>query len=298
MAEHQTLGGKHFLIFGPEIRRIWWLKKVQYLQKKGPLPLDLPAWKKTQVDVSQSWQSIPASRERVVPTEWQVRTIIGDCKSKAEVITVHTPQYRLHAWISDFLDLANLSVQEEAALATNWIDDRPEGLKLQNLALATMAGPVMSSSPINLTADVQHAINKCESSGPAQQLILHGNSSAIAATFSHHMAILRRFFFYRICISSAACCFRASSVAILTSLQPAVNLLPGCSSGKPVQRPFGVRVCPVAQLDFFSPAFDPRAWTTVVFWKEDSGRQLPLVTPENEGGDETSSPSPPKFHLL
>ena len=55
-------------------------------------------------------------------------------------------------------------------------------------------------------------------------------------------------------------------------------------------RPIGVRVCPVAQLDLFSTAVDPRAWTLVVFWKEDSGRQLPLITPEHEGGDETSSP--------
>ena len=28
-----------------------------------------------------------------------------------------------------------------------------------------------------------------------------------------------------------------------------------------------------------------------MFWREDSGRQLQLITPENEGGDETSSPS-------
>ena len=33
----------------------------------------------------------------------------------------------------------------------------------------------------------------------------------------------------------------------------------------------------------------------VVFWKKDSGRQSPLISPENEGGDETSCPSPPKF---
>ena len=33
----------------------------------------------------------------------------------------------------------------------------------------------------------------------------------------------------------------------------------------------------------------------VVFWKEYSGRQLRLITPENGGGDETSSPSPPRF---
>ena len=52
-------------------------------------------------------------------------------------------------------------------------------------------------------------------------------------------------------------------------------------------RPIGVRVCPVAQFNFFSTAFDPREWTMVVFWKEDSGRQPRLITPENEGGDET-----------
>ena len=36
----------------------------------------------------------------------------------------------------------------------------------------------------------------------------------------------------------------------------------------------------------------------VVFWKEHSGRQLRLITPQNKGGDETSSPSPPKFTLF
>ena len=35
VAEHQILGGKHFLILGPESGKIWWFKKrVQYLQKK------------------------------------------------------------------------------------------------------------------------------------------------------------------------------------------------------------------------------------------------------------------------
>ena len=35
----------------------------------------------------------------------------------------------------------------------------------------------------------------------------------------------------------------------------------------------------------------------VVFWKENLGRQPHLITPENEGGSETSYPypSPPKF---
>ena len=51
----------------------------------------------------------------------------------------------------------------------------------------------------------------------------------------------------------------------------AVNPLLGCSSGKPVQDQIGVRVCPVTQFNFFSTAFDPRAWTMVVFWWENSG---------------------------
>ena len=60
-------------------------------------------------------------------------------------------------------------------------------------------------------------------------------------------------------------------------------------------RPIGVRVCPVSQFDFFSTAFGPRAWRMAVFWKDDAGRQLPLISHEKEGGDETSSPSPAKF---
>ena len=35
-----------------------------------------------------------------------------------------------------------------------------------------------------------------------------------------------------------------------------------------------------------------------MFWREDSGRQLQLITPENEGGDETSSPSWRKFTFV
>ena len=139
------------------------------------------------------------------------------------------------ALISDFLDLAHLSKQEEAALATNWIKDRPDGLKQQNLTLASRMGRSTGSLPEHLTADVHCAINKVESFGSGKQLIiLHGNPSVIARDFSLHMAVLRRHF-CRMCTSSAVCYFRAPSVTILTSLQPAVNPLPGCSCGKPVQ---------------------------------------------------------------
>ena len=87
-------------------------------------------------------------------------------------------------------------------------------------------------------------------------------------------------------------------MAISTSLRPAVNPLLGCSSGNHRSRPICVRVCPVAQFNFFSTAFDPRGWPTVAFWKEILGRQPQLITPENEGGDETSYPSPPTLTFV
>ena len=47
--------------------------------------------------------------------------------------------------------------------------------------------------------------------------------------------------------------------------------------GKNRSRPIGVRVCPVAQYNFFR-------WTLLVFWKANSGRQPNLITPDNKGG--------------
>ena len=184
VTEHHISGGKHFLIMGPESEKIWWLKKVQYLQKKyhcrwTSLRGKKPKWILHKFGhLLRPQKLVPASREQVVPTEWQVRTVFGDFMSKARVITFQTPRYRQCALISDFLYLASLSIREEAAATTNWIKDRPEGMKLQNLTLASMTGPVLSSLLRNLTADVQYAIEKGESLGPGQQWILHGNPSA------------------------------------------------------------------------------------------------------------------------
>ena len=147
---------------------------------------------------------------------------------RAKVIPAQAPQCRQYALIFDFLDLANLSIQEEAALATNWIKDRPERLKQQKISLATRTGRATGSFPKNPTADVHYAIHKCE------QLILHGNPSAIGRFFPAY-GIRSTFFFCRMCTSSAVRYFRAPWVTILTSLRPAVNPLPGCSSRKPVQ---------------------------------------------------------------
>ena len=51
------------------------------------------------------------------------------------IIPILAPQHRQYALTSDLLDLSNFAVREEAVLAMNWIKDRPEGLKLQNLFL-------------------------------------------------------------------------------------------------------------------------------------------------------------------
>ena len=160
--------------------------------------------------------------------------------------------------------------------ATNWIKDRPEGLKVQNLALATKTGPAMSSSPKHMKADVQLAINKCESLGSGKQLILHGNPSAIAKDFSPHVAVLRRLFLPNM---QFECCMfsRTLSEASSTSLRPAVNPRLGASLENPCT------------------SFDPCAWTMIVFWKENSGRQPQIITSENERGDETNCTSPPTF---
>ena len=45
--------------------------------------------------------------------------------------------------------------------------------------------------------------------------------------------------------------------------------------------PVGVKVCPETQFNFSVPHLI-RVWTIVLFWKEDSGHQHQLITPENE----------------
>ena len=150
-------------------------------------------------------------------------------------ISIQAPQYRQYALISDFLDLANLSIREEALLATSWIKDRPEGLKLQNLAFATKTGPAMSSLPKHTKADVQYAINKCESLGSGKQLIRHGNPSAIATGFFTAYGSLSTSFFAEYALPMLYDSLGHHWTQFWTSLRPAVNTLLGCSSGKRVQ---------------------------------------------------------------
>ena len=116
------------------------------------------------------------------------------CIPRQKVTSIRTPQHRQYMLISNFPDLAHLSIREEATLVKNWSKDRPESLKLQNLALATIPGPALRSYPKNTTEDVQHALDKCESLCSGNNLILHGKPSAIAKDFPAYMAVLRRHF--------------------------------------------------------------------------------------------------------
>ena len=87
-------------------------------------------------NLSRLLEFVPASRERVVPTEGHVRTVLGEWVSNAKVISIQAPQYRQSALISNFLDLANLNIRKEATLATK-------------------IGPAVCCQPKNISADVQ-----------------------------------------------------------------------------------------------------------------------------------------------
>ena len=77
VAEHQILGGKHFLTLGPGSGKIWCMTKVQYLQKKYHCQWTLLCGKKPKwifhnlSNLLRPLELVPASRERVLPTEWR-----------------------------------------------------------------------------------------------------------------------------------------------------------------------------------------------------------------------------------
>ena len=171
------------------------------------------------------------------------------------MISTRAPQYRQYALMSDFLDLANLNIREEAALATNWIKDRPEGLKLHNLALATIQawrsaifrkiGVQMFSMPLT-NASLLAQGNKLSFTGIHRQW--QRIFSCMWQSFDLNSC--------RICTSSAVCCFRAPlggnfDIFAASSESTAWMLLWTTHS-----RSTGVRVCPAAQFNFFDTAFD------------------------------------------
>ena len=73
---------------GPASGKIWWFKKVQYLQKKYHCQWALLSGEKRKWifhnlgNLLLPMELVPASRERVVPTEWQVRTVLWRLHTK------------------------------------------------------------------------------------------------------------------------------------------------------------------------------------------------------------------------
>ena len=221
VAQHQILGGKILLILRLESGKIWWLNKVQYFEKKYHC----------------QWALLRVEKNKwivVVPTKWQIHTVLGDCISRAKVIPAPAPQYRQHAPISDFLDLAHLSVGHQDGPIYKQLTGKSNCRRPLRNGRMRIFGPR-------------------ETIDPSRQL---------QGIFPPHVAVLRRH-----CLPNVyfQCC-----TLLHGTLGHDFDIFSS--------RPIGVRVCPVAQFDFFSTAFDPREWTMVVIWKEDSGRQLRLIT--------------------
>ena len=95
VAEHQILGGKHFLIFGTRNRKNVVVEENTFFMNSttaiGPSCVtNPPKWIFHNLGkLLRPLKLVPASRERVV-TEWEVQTTLEDCMSKTKVITTST----------------------------------------------------------------------------------------------------------------------------------------------------------------------------------------------------------------
>ena len=196
--------------------------------------MDSPEWRETQVDFSPSRQSFASTgvstslarasgSNRIASTHssWRLRI-----KSKSDSST----QHRQYLLISDFLDLANLGIQEEAALATNWIKDRPEGWTLRwrpgraDLKAVYCKTQLQTSTTQSTNANLW----LMETIDPSRQSI--GNCKG----FFPHVAVLRRHFV-------AEC---ALPVLYVTSRHPRSRFWHLCGQrwipclGAPLENPF------------------------------------------------------------
>ena len=79
----------------------------------------------------------------------------------------------------------------------------PEALKTSEPSIGHCVRPGCAQFSENMTADVQYAMNKCESLSSGKQLILHGNPSAIAQDVLPAYGSSSTSVFCRICTSSA-----------------------------------------------------------------------------------------------
>ena len=217
------------------------------------------------------FEFVPISRERVVPTERQVRTVLVDCMSKAKVISIQTPRYRQFALISDFLDLAHLSTREEQNHPRIGSKTDPKGwnfrilccplLQAQQYAVIRRMWRQMFGTLLN-NASHRAQGNNGSFTGIHQQL---------QGIFSPNMSVLRRHFpnlQFECCMILQGTLGGNFDIFAASGESTAWVLF-----WKICLRPIGV--CPVAQFIFFSTAFDPRVWTTDCFLERKLGMSAP-----------------------
>ena len=270
IAGYRILGGKHVLILGPESGKIWWLKTVQYVQKKYHCQWTLlrsnqPKWmfqfgKSFTTTLSsyqplfsiwfqrngkseQSWRlviSIRATASAKNADQW----LPGSCKFECERGSNigHELDWE-PTWRVESFRTLHWPLWQARLCAVNrkiWL--------------------LMFCTPLTIASHCAQ-----------------GNDWSFAGIHRHLQRIFPRI-------------WQFFDVIFLPNMHfPSAAWFPllGYSSGKPVQDQLAWLFV-LHPNSFFSAAFDPRVWTMVVFGKEDSGRQPQLITLENEGGDGTN----------
>ena len=233
--ENPILGGEHF-----HVRKNLVVEGGTIPSEEVSLPMDSFARKATQVDfhnlddLLQPLEVVPISRERVVPTEWQVLSVLGDCiwkaksdfDSSATVSAICADQRRPGSCKIEYKRRSNIG--HELDHGPTQRDETSEPSVGHNYR------PSITQLSKKMAADVQHALEKCESLGSGKQLILHGNPSAITGYYSPQMSVLRCHLLQNMQFERCMI-LQGTTEANVTSLLPAVNPLLGYSSEKPVQ---------------------------------------------------------------
>ena len=102
-------------------------------------------------------------------------------------------------------------------MATNWTKDRLEGVEASERCAGHHDGPSVEQFTAKSERGHPERLDKCESLGPTQYMILHGNPIGTCKELSSANGSPSTSFFCQICTSGAVCCFRAPSEVILTS---------------------------------------------------------------------------------
>ena len=278
-------------------------KRCNIYTKKSTIANGPPAWWKTHVDFSQSWQSSASTG---------INTGIAWASDSYRMGSTHS-SWRLHVKSKSFSTSsasASASCANQRLLgpcSSDYTRRSSTGHELDQ----GLTRRVETTEPCvghQDGADLQTVYRKIELQTSTSQLTdasLWAQGDNWSFTGIHRQ--LQRIFprmWQSFDVIFAEC---ALPVLYVTSGHPRLRFWHLCGQwwihrlGAPLQNPFktnwreGLSCSPIQLFQHrVWSAFDPREWRMVVFWKEDSGRQPQLITPEHEGGDETSSPSPPR----